>query len=218
MEVQIQEIKGILYFIDTSNNMVCGVDNFCIGYEPDSNVYCYSDSNISSCSNIPIKCKTDNDCRSKYDINSPKLKDDTYRRECPVPYSSQSDPWQRYACPNSYARIAQTLPKLTNPDFNKNPSKTAVPISDDTLNYGQIINEITQENQQYIASGDDGIQSTYDQLESASIYDGSTEQFVNSEQIKQNNGNYYLLILVLIIIIVFVIIFFTLKSTKRRGK
>lgn len=209
-----------LSFIDTNNNMVCGSKNFCIGYEPDSNVYCYNNSTITSCTSLSNTCDTDNDCRSNLDMNSPKSTDNTYVKECPVAYSTESnDPWQRYACPNSYARIAQALPELTNPDFSKKPAETIIPITDETLNYGQNLNEINQENQQYLATGNGGAQSsTYDLISGENTYGRSTESFVNSEQIKQNNGNYYLLILVLIIIIVFVTIFFTLKPGKKRGK
>lgn len=213
-------------FIDTLNNMVCGTNNFCVGYEPDSNIYCYGDKKGCLWNSIPNSCNSDNDCRSMYDINSNKYTDGNSPK-CPITDGS----WRADACPNNYSKTIQQLPALTNPEFSKIPSETDIPTTDASVNYGQKYDNVNNENNQYSSTEPVNMPSKMDDILNNinnanannvnNVREGfkNDESFIDSELNKYNYGNYYLLIMILIIIIVFAIIFFTLKPIgKKRSK
>lgn len=84
--------------IRANDNMVCGRNNFCVGYEADNKVYCYGGSRSDGCLWGKNDCYTDNQCKGNYTLNSSKYTDND-TPTCPIknPWS-----WRTDACPNFY--------------------------------------------------------------------------------------------------------------------
>ena len=187
-----------------------------MGFEPDSNVYCYG-KNDKSCL-ITNTCNSDNDCRGNYTVNSPKL--NYSKLTCPDDITqvnfTNSTSWLNYACPNNYSRVAAQLPVLRNPNFNDMPQEAAQEINvisefqqNESSNEGNQIANVYQNDQG---------PTNYNQ---ANSYGSSTEPFMNNKiytEEQNKNGNYYLILLVAIIIIVFLLIYFTFKIGKKNKK
>ena len=90
-----------------SDSMKCSVDKICVGFEPDNRVYCYGSN--EGCVWGGVQCTTDEQCRSSYNITSPKFNDGG-ENFCEKPLLSQfyltnwqtGYDWPSGACPNIY--------------------------------------------------------------------------------------------------------------------
>jgi hypothetical protein len=98
--------------IRSNDNMVCGRNNFCVGYEADEKVYCYGNS--SQCLWGKNDCYTDNQCKGKYTLNSAKYTDNDKPKCSNIPNKS----WRTDACPNFYDTLkADKPPSLKQDNF-----------------------------------------------------------------------------------------------------
>jgi hypothetical protein len=97
------QIKN-LTFGNLSDSMKCGSNKFCLGYEPDNKVYCYGnlyaqygEGYYNGCLWNQNTCNTDADCKSKYNITSPKFTDGD-QPKCSTPSGWRTPD----ACPDIY--------------------------------------------------------------------------------------------------------------------
>ena len=81
-----------------SNNIKCGRYNFCVGIEPDNNIYCYGSSQGCLWNQNPSSCNSDSDC-AEYNTSSPKFDGGPAESICSLG-SPQS--WESDACPTNY--------------------------------------------------------------------------------------------------------------------
>ena len=101
--IQIQNLT----FGNLSDSMKCTVDEICVGFEPDNRVYCYGSD--EGCVWGGVQCTTDEQCRSSYNITSPKFNGGG-ENFCEKPLLSQfyltnwqtGYDWPSGACPNIY--------------------------------------------------------------------------------------------------------------------
>jgi hypothetical protein len=94
------QIKN-LTFGNLSDSMKCGRYNFCLGIEPDNNVYCYGGGEGGCLWGGPY-CTSDEQCKAEYNITSPKYNSSYSSKEiCSIP-PQDCNCWESDACPNTY--------------------------------------------------------------------------------------------------------------------
>ena len=102
-----------LTFGNLSDSLKCGVNKFCLGYEPDNKVYCYGAS--GGCLWGQNSCNTDTDCRTKYNMLSPKYTDGDQ------PDCTGLSGWRNPdACPQIYNRSLDNKSGSTRYTFSPN--------------------------------------------------------------------------------------------------
>lgn len=94
------QIKN-LTFGNLSDSMKCGTNNFCLGIEPDNNLYCYG--NQSGCLWNQNTCSSDDDCKSNYNITSTKYKvGGSACPTTPISNAEYNSSWTIQGCPDIY--------------------------------------------------------------------------------------------------------------------
>ena len=102
-----------LTFGNLSDSLKCGANKFCVGYEPDNKVYCYGSN--GGCLWNQNSCNTDTDCRTKYDMLSPKYTDGDQ------PNCTSPSGWRNPdACPEIYNRSLDN--KNSSPKYTFSPN------------------------------------------------------------------------------------------------
>ena len=103
--IQIQNLT----FGNLSDNIKCGRYNFCLGIEPDNNIYCYGGSPESGCLWGGPYCTSDEQCRAEYNITSPKYNGAPANQICSMS-PQDCNCWESDACPNNYNLYINSSP------------------------------------------------------------------------------------------------------------
>lgn len=93
-----------LKFGNLQDSLRCNNNKFCVGFEPDNRAYCYG--NDSGCLWNQNSCNNDNDCRTNFNITSPKYNGGGVEY-CSPPLNTLSTSWPTGACPDIYQKLNQ---------------------------------------------------------------------------------------------------------------